>query len=148
MGYESKNERSLFPQVSHHKPSWWYSMAGRPKQSCSEITRPKVDPRNLKQRLAEGKIFTCERHFRPEDFEYIKTGRKNWSCISSRRSICRQNRIKLYLRLNEILHVSVNPYLRLKNRLVTMIPTTSSRESENWKSAHGLFDYEKRNVFI
>ena len=37
---------------------------------------PRIDPRNLAERLKSGKIFTCERHFRPEDFEYTKTGMK------------------------------------------------------------------------
>ena len=37
---------------------------------------PRADPHNLGERLKSGKIFTCERHFRPDDFEFTKTGMK------------------------------------------------------------------------
>ena len=62
-----------FPITKHPGDIQW-------REDLNNLVRkyrdPKVDPRNLEQRLAEGKIFTCERHFRPEDFEYTKTGRK------------------------------------------------------------------------
>ena len=40
------------------------------------IRRHRVVDKLLSDRLASGKVFTCERHFKDEDFEYTATGRK------------------------------------------------------------------------
>ena len=62
-----------FPITKHPGDIQW-------RENLDKLVRkyrdPKVDPRNLEKRLADGKIFTCERHYRPEDFEFTPTGKK------------------------------------------------------------------------
>ena len=62
-----------FPITKHPGDIQW-------RENLNNLVRkyrdPKVDPSNLEQRLLVGKLFTCERHYHADDFEYTKTGMK------------------------------------------------------------------------
>ena len=40
------------------------------------IKKHRVVDTKLKERIATGKIFTCEKHFKPDEVEFTPTGRK------------------------------------------------------------------------
>ena len=58
------------------------------------IRRYRVVDKLLSDRLASGKVFTCERHFKDEDFEYTATGRKkvklHYAVVKSTRKVPRE----------------------------------------------------------